>query len=126
MPLEIFAFTAPATAGTSDMTTMPTMTSSKCCSTKGTPPKKYPSNENSDTHTMPPTTLNTVKRPKCISPMPATNGAMVRMMGKKRVRNTAMLPYLSKKRCDFARFSSDSAFTLPLRTMASPTLRPIQ
>ena len=117
---------APATAGTSEMTTMPTITSSKCFCTNGTPPKKYPSNENSDTQTTAPSTLNSVKRLKLISPMPAQNGAMVLMIGKNLVRKTASEPYLSRSFCDFSRFSGESALTLPDLTIASPTLRPIQ
>ena len=38
--IPIFAFTAPAMAGMSEITTIPTMTNSKCSCTNGMPPKK--------------------------------------------------------------------------------------
>src|SRR5687767_13874575 len=51
------AFKASHTAGMTEIRIIAIMTTSKFCFTNGILPKKYPSNVNSTTHTIPPNTL---------------------------------------------------------------------
>ena len=82
-------------AGIPGISTSATITRLKFCFTNGTLPKKYPTRTNKFTHNNAPITLKSKNTWYVMRPIPATNGAKVRMIGKNRARITVTFPCFS-------------------------------
>ena len=79
-------------AGINETAMIPRMTRVKCAFTNGCSPKNFPASTQIGTHKAAPSTQKARKRRYAMRPIPATNGAQVRMIGVKRAMMIVLPP----------------------------------